>query len=274
MLRQHYPHVHFIQSDRNIGFAKANNEAFRVSRGKNILFLNPDTEIKADAIQRLLLHLESLPDAGVVGAMLVNTDRTVQTSCIRSFPNILNEALDLEELRHRYPHSRLWGMAPLYHRSEKPVEVDAISGACMLVRRSVFEKVAMFSTYCFMYSEDIDLCFKIVKAGFKNYYVPSSVVIHHGGGSSAKSALNTFASVMISESQFRFFAVNRSILYAWLYRLSVILASMVRIATLGILVLLKSGPASFRNQDGKTAVSKWLSRMRWAIGLESWVKTY
>jgi N-acetylglucosaminyl-diphospho-decaprenol L-rhamnosyltransferase len=270
MLRQHYPQVRFIQSSQNIGFAKANNEAFKFSRGNTILFLNPDTEIKGKAVQVLLRESQSLPDAGVVGAKLLNTDGTIQTSCIRSFPTILNETLDFEPLRQRFLHSRLWGMGPLFDKSKEMIAVDAISGACMMVRRSVFEKVGMFSTHYFMYSEDIDLCYKTAKLGFRNYYVPSAIVTHHGGGSSGQNEVSTFSSVMIVESQWRFFVSNRSLGYGWLYRVSIMAASAVRVVAATL--LWHRSAVSARKKTWKTAVQKWLVRLRWALGLENWAK--
>ena len=86
MLRQDYPHVVFIQSDKNLGFAKANNEAFKVSRGRILLFLNPDTEVEGHAITTLYDQLNVLPDAGIVGPKLLNSDRSIQQSCIRASP--------------------------------------------------------------------------------------------------------------------------------------------------------------------------------------------
>jgi hypothetical protein len=272
MLQQHYPEVIFIQSDYNLGFAKANNEAFKTSQGRNILFLNPDTEVEKDAILQLYANLESLPDAGVVGPRLLNTDRTVQTSCIRSFPTILNEALDCEALRQRFPRSRLWGMAALFDESATPSEVNAISGACMMMSRLVFEKMGMFNTGYFMYSEDIDLCFKIQRAGFKNYFVPSATIIHHGGASSDRSHASTFASVLSAESQFRFFRMNRTTVYAWAYRLTVILASIARIAAAGLLA--QARPVAARSDAWGRVITKWLSKLRWALGLEGLAKTH
>ena len=114
MLQQSYPHVVFIQSDKNIGFAKANNEAFKVSRGRNILFLNPDTEVEGLAIKTLYDQLNALPNVGIVGPKLLNSDRSLQESCIRAFPTILNQVLESDMLRNLFPKAALWGMRPLY----------------------------------------------------------------------------------------------------------------------------------------------------------------
>src|SRR4030066_516351 len=103
MLKQCYPQVQFIQSEKNLGFSKANNEAFRVTHGQYVLFLNPDTEIVGTAIPIMLGYLQQMPNAGSVGCKLLNADKTVQTSCIQPFPTILNQFLDSEFLRALWP---------------------------------------------------------------------------------------------------------------------------------------------------------------------------
>lgn len=117
MLRRYYPQVVFIQSDKNLGFAKANNEAFKASRGRNILFLNPDTEVEGHAIKTLYDQLNALQNAGIVGPKLLNTDRSIQESCIRAFPTILNQVLESDVLRNMFPKAKLWGMKPLFQRA-------------------------------------------------------------------------------------------------------------------------------------------------------------
>ena len=272
MLRQCYSQVRFIQSDQNLGFAKANNEAFKVSRGRNLLFLNPDTELEGDAVQALLSHLKFLPNAGAVGAKLLNTDLSIQTSCIQSFPTLLNQILDSEVLRQRFPRFRLWGTARLFEKFATTAEVDAISGACLMIKRSVFESVGMFSTDYFMYSEDIDLCFKIWKAGWKIYYVPTAQVIHHGSGSSSQSSVNTFSSVMMLESRWRFFRKTRPPIYCKIYRLAIFSSSLIRIG-----LLLLAWPITILRREGSSiefALKRWGARLRWTLGLEKWVKSY
>jgi N-acetylglucosaminyl-diphospho-decaprenol L-rhamnosyltransferase len=109
LLKEHASDVIYIQSAKNLGFAHANNYAFRASRGLSLLFLNPDTEIVDSAIAILHNALERLPMAGAVGARLLNSDRSLQTSCIQSFPTILNQALDSDYFRKKWPQSALWG---------------------------------------------------------------------------------------------------------------------------------------------------------------------
>lgn len=272
MLCEEFPEVSFIQSTENSGFAKANNEAFNVSRGGKLLFLNPDTEVEGDAINELFRQLEALPGAGAVGGKLLNSDRTIQDTCIRAFPSILNQMFDSQWLKDRFRTSSLWGNAPIYSVGRDAAPIDAISGACLMVTREAFEQVGGFSNDYFMYSEDIDLCFELKKAGYKLFYVPGAIVVHHGGGSSAKSEVSEFSEVMMVESRCRFFRKHKSHLYSSLYRVIIAATSMLR-----LYLSLLLWPINYLN--GKSASShftlrKWLSRLRWSLGLERWTTDY
>lgn len=270
MAREEFPGVRFIQSEKNLGFARANNAAFGSSTGRNILFLNPDTEMEGSAPVTLSHALDSLPNAGVVGAKLLNSDRSIQTSCIRAFPTILNQVLESDALRKTFPHATLWGMQALFADNTTPTEVDAVSGACLMIKRSVFETVRMFSNDYFMYSEDIDLCFKVHEAGWKTYYVPTAVIIHHGGGSSSQSGVTTFASVVMLESRWRFFRKTRSIAYCLAYRVAMCSAGILRIASafIGWPIYKLRG----RGDVIGNIITKWTARLRWTLGGERWVK--
>lgn len=272
MLRESYSQVQFIQCDKNVGFAKANNLAFEVSQGENILFLNPDTIIIPPAIRTLYQNLRSLPSSGAVGPKLLNRDGSVQITCVRCFPTILNQFLESDVLRRWFPQSRLWGMAPLFQEIQRPCEVDAVSGACLMIKRSAFESIGMFSTDYFMYSEDIDICYKLRLAGWKTFYVPTAVVVHYGGESSSKSAINVFSTVMMLESRWRYFMKTHSRWYCWLYRLSIFIASMARIA--GVVFLWPFGVLFGQVARLESVRIKWTARLFWSLGGEKWVKTY
>lgn len=273
MLSRHYPHVVFIQSDKNLGFAKANNEAFKVSRGRNILFLNPDTEVQSLAVRALYNQLEALQDAGIVGPKLLNTDRSIQETCIRAFPTILNQLLESDLLRRTFKKARLWGMKPLLEGNEAVTEVEAVSGACLMIRRHVFETVGMFSTDYFMYSEDMDLCLKVRKAGRKAYFIPRAIVVHHGGGSSdSQVGGNTFSSVMMLESRWRFFRNNQSIWYARFYRAAMFGVCLVRIGMVPLAWL--ACKMSGKRFLAGSVVKRWVAKLRWTLGGEKWAKSY
>jgi N-acetylglucosaminyl-diphospho-decaprenol L-rhamnosyltransferase len=272
MLRQSYPHVVFIQSAKNLGFAKANNEAVKVSRGRNLLFLNPDTEVEGLAIKTLYDQMSALPDAGIVGPKLLNTDRSIQKSCIRAFPTILNQVLESDMLRNFFPRAGLWGMKPLQERDKRAKVVEAVSGACFMMKRSVFEQIGMFSTDYFMYSEDIDLCLKVRKAGLNTYYVPGAVVVHHGGGSSSQSGTSSFSTVMMLESRWRFFRKTRSVWYATFYRVAMFGTCIVRVML--VLCVWPACRLAGKEFSGRAVLKKWMANLRWTIGGERWVKNY
>ena len=271
MLRETYPQVRFIQSNENIGFAKANNVAFHASKGKCVLFLNPDTELVGPAINILYDQLQRIPNAGAVGCKLLNSDGTVQTNCIQSIPTILNQILDSEFLRTRWPKSALWGMSPLYESDGEPKVVNAIAGACVILQREIFEQVGLFSEDYFMYAEDIDLCHKIKRAGRQNYYVPEATMIHHGGGSSQTAASN-FSVVMMRESIWRFLRKTRGRVYGLGYRASMLVSSFVRLTFL--LALFPVQRVCRRHPSWSRSFRKWQAILRWSLNREEWVKQY
>ena len=263
MLAREFPQALFIQCEKNIGFARANNLGFEQSRGDCVLFLNPDTEVVGPAINVLHQALVKLADAGMVGARLLNTDGTLQTSCIQTFPTILNQVLDAEILRRAFPRHPFWGMAPLFAADGKPVEVEVLCGACMMMRRPAFEKIARFSEDYFLYAEDLDLCCKVLRAGLKNYYVPDASIIHHGGGSSQQQT-STFSTVMMRESVYRFLTKFRGRWYGAGFKMSLGLSAFGR-----LLLLLVVFP--FRLIRGEMAVArgsfqKWMAILKWSLG--------
>jgi len=267
LVEREFPGVHFVQSKENLGFAGANNLGVRSANGRNLLFLNPDTEVIGTALERMSSFLDATPNAGAVGCKLLNTDGTVQTSCIQPFPTILNQALDTEFLRKMFPKSRLWGMEPLLGDPQGPSEVEMISGACLLIRRHVFEQVGCFDTKYFMYTEDVDLCYKVWRAGWKNYYVSSATVTHHGGRSSSAKPESHFATVMQRKSKLKFFSCYRGAVYAFLYRITMGCIALLRLFIVGLVFLPTLG--LLRRPVLTQILHKWTMVLRWAIGLEA-----
>jgi GT2 family glycosyltransferase len=172
--------------------------------------------------------------------------------------------LDAEALRRRFPMLSLWGARPLFERSEIPRPVDVVSGACLMVKRYVFESAGLFSTDYFMYAEDTDLCYKIQSNGFVAYYTNAASVIHHGGGSS-KRERNHYAAVIMSESLFRFMTKYHGKLYGYLYRVAMGCASLCRMLILSVLRIY-----AWDRDSISVSLQKWFRILRWSIGLESW----
>ena len=264
-----FPEVRFVQSDTNLGFGKACNLGCESSIGRVLLFLNPDTKVIGSSVSVMLSYVDSHPTAGIVGCRLVNADMTLQTSCIQPFPTILNQAIDLDFLKNLFPRLEIWGMKPLYDGAET-AEVQAVSGACLMIKREVFQAVGCFSDEYFMYGEDLDLCFKVREAGWKVEFLHGAQVIHHGAQSSKKSSRGEWSSILIRESVFRFLKKTRGVAYAGLYRLSMILVAFLRVFLIIAMLILPRGE---QDKDSlKASYRKWKSIFRWTIGLESWAK--
>jgi N-acetylglucosaminyl-diphospho-decaprenol L-rhamnosyltransferase len=262
-LAQEFPGIILIKSEKNLGFAGANNLGFRRSAGEYVLFLNPDTELVGATLNQLLEAIQSLPDAGVVGCKMLNSDRSVQITSIQKFPTILNQMLNSEHLHLRWPGCPIWNIAPLFREQSKPLRVDIIPGALMLVRRSAFEKVGMFSEDYFMYAEDIDLNYKLRQAGYARYYIGGATIIHHGGKSSSLQKVNQWSTMMQYRAMTMYYRKTRGPLYVALYRASIGGMALMRILLLGIVYPFGNKPA-LRN-----AIQKWKVVFRWATGRHS-----
>jgi GT2 family glycosyltransferase len=259
-----------IKSGVNLGFAGANNLGFAKSSGEYVLFLNPDTEIVDNAITTMLDQTASLQDCGIIGCKLLNTDLSVQTSCIQTFPTIPNQVLDYEYLRLRWPSCSFWSIGALFSDDVNPVSVEVISGACMLLRRDVFKRAGMFTEDYFMYAEDLDLCYKVKALGLCNYYVGKAQVIHHGGQSSNRVSISNWSIIMRFKAVHKFCVKRQGSLYGLLFRAAMGAGALLRIV---VLSLAKPFAANdLRKQSIKNSTSKWLAVLKWSYGVDAAVK--
>jgi hypothetical protein len=250
VVKQRYPDVVLIESAVNLGFAGANNLGFRASKGQYVVFLNPDTVLVNAAFDLMLPQLRSLPSVGAAGCTLLNEDRTIQTACIQTFPTILNQLLDVDVIRNRFPSCPLWNIAPLFAGGTEPSRVEVISGACVMFRREVFARVGQFSEDYFMYAEDLDLCYKAVLAGCTNYYIPQGQVIHYGG----KSSVRRRAVVMKWRSILLYIAKHRGYSYQFAFRAAMASSALARVILLIAAVAVSRGS---RRNSARDALLKW-----------------
>jgi len=266
MVRSEFPGVLFIQSEKNLGFARANNLGFSKSSGDFVLFLNPDTEVIGNALEGMVACLRAHSSAGAAGARLLNTDGTLQTSCVQSFPTIWNQVLDAELLRRAFPKSSLWGTRALFAGDGQPVRVDAISGACFMAERRTLERVGGFTEDYFMYSDDLDLSYKIKQAGRDVLYLNDCRVTHHGGKSSVQRE-DHFADVLQRESLLQFFRKAHGAAYSSVYRATTAGIALLRVGLL--LCISPFGGFGLQGKAPRTALRKWSKIFRWAVGLEN-----
>ncbi len=172
-----YKDIKILRNEENLGFAKANNQGIKTAEGEFILLLNPDTEVKPDVLEELIKFVQNHPKAGVVGARLLNPDGSIQPS-VYHFPTIWRAIREFW-LGRKGEYDKY---APL---EKKTIEVEAVTGAAMLISRATIEKIGILDERYFMYFEDLDFCRRAREAGLKIYYLPSAEVIHHHGKSAA-----------------------------------------------------------------------------------------
>jgi len=185
MVASEFPHVRLLRMPRNLGFAAGANRGAREATGEAVVLLNPDSEVEADPFAPMLAYLREHADAGIVAPRLLNPDGSLQLSC-RSFPAfsvaLFNRYSLLTRLFPRNRYSRQYLLSDWHHDSIS--EVDWVSGACLTVRRSLFEEIGLLDEGYFMYIEDVDLCQRVHRAGYGVVYLPQTSVIHHIGRSS------------------------------------------------------------------------------------------
>jgi GT2 family glycosyltransferase len=190
MVLQYFPIVKLIDNKRNLGFSAACNQGIRQSRGRYILLLNPDTEFAAGGISEMIKFMDSNLHVGICGPKMVDLKGKIHFSA-RSFPSYLTAISSHQSVLNKvFPHnplSKRYLLKDLDHN--RKIEVDWVSGSCLLTKRSVFEKIGLLDELFFMYVEDVDFCYRAKKAGFSVYYFPNSVVIHHIGKSTQKRKL-------------------------------------------------------------------------------------
>ena len=178
VLRSHYPWVRLIENQENQGFAKANNIAIRQSQGDYVLLLNPDTVVGEQTLRSALLFMDEHPKAGGAGVMMLNTDGTRAPESRRALPTPWVSCLKMLGFTKRYYMSHLpW---------DAPGRIDVVSGAFCLLRKEALDKIGLLDEDFFMYGEDIDLSYRLLKAGWENWYLPYAIV-HHKGKSTQKS---------------------------------------------------------------------------------------
>ena len=188
LLRQYHPEVRIVENLHNLGFAKANNIAIRQSRGEYVLLLNPDTIVSESVVKGVISFLDSHPEAGSAGVRMLNADGTVAPESRRGVPTPMTAFYKLSGLCGMFPNSRRFGRYYLGHLPwDSPQQIEVVSGVFCMLRTSVLKKVGLLDEDYFMYGEDIDLSYRILKSGATNWYVPETI-LHYKGESTHKSS--------------------------------------------------------------------------------------
>lgn len=191
MVRKKFPEVKLIANKENLGFSKANNQAIRKTTGKYILLLNPDTVVEADTFSKCVSFMDSHADAGGLGIKMLDGKGNFLPESKRGLPTPMVAFYKIFGLSALFPKSKRFGKYHLgFLDKEQTNEVEILSGAYMLMRKAALDKVGLLDEDFFMYGEDIDLSYRIIKGGWKNYYYPEARIIHYKGESTKKSSVN------------------------------------------------------------------------------------
>lgn len=187
-LKERFPEVVFIENKENVGFARANNQAIRLAVGKYVLLLNPDTIVAEHTFTDFVCFMNSHPEAGGAGACMLRTDGSFALESRRGLPTPFVAFCKMSGLATLFPRSRVFGRYYMCYLDEnESSEIEVISGAYMFLRREVLDNTGFLDEDFFMYGEDIDLSYRILNSGYKNYYLPS-LMLHYKGESTVKSS--------------------------------------------------------------------------------------
>lgn len=185
VVKAYHPDVKLRQIQSNIGFVKANNEAFKVADGRYIFMLNPDTVVLDGAIDKLVQFMDEHQEVGACGPKNLNPDLSLQHNC-HHFPTAAMRLIEHFRLARKYPRNRLFGKEFMtYWHYNEIKEVEWITGCSLLLRKTALNQVGYLDENYFMYSEETDICYRVNKAGWKVIFYPGAEIIHYQGKSSS-----------------------------------------------------------------------------------------
>jgi len=191
LIKEKFPQVKLIVNKSNKGFSVANNQALKLINGDYVLLLNPDTVVQEDTFIKTLHFMDKHPEAGGLGVKMLDGQGNFAPESKRGLPTPMVAFYKMFGFSKLFPNSKRFGKYHLsYLPKDKINQIDIISGAFMLMRKSVLDSIGLLDETFFMYGEDIDLSYRITKAGYKNYYFPDTQIIHYKGESTKRSSIN------------------------------------------------------------------------------------
>lgn len=234
MVEKKFPKVKLIASKENLGFSKGNNLAIKKSKGKYTLLLNPDTLVEEDTFEKVVQFMDENPQAGGLGVKMVDGKGNFLPESKRSLPTPAVAFYKIFGLSSIFPKSKRFGK---YHcgnlNKNKNHEIEILSGAFMLMRKEALDKVGLLDEAFFMYGEDIDLSYRIIKGGYKNYYFSDTRIIHYKGESTKKSSVNyvfVFYNAMIIFAKKHFSSKNAKI-FSFLIKIAIYFRAIIAIGS-------------------------------------------
>lgn len=224
MVKEKFSSVILIENKENVGFSRANNQALKIAKGEYHLLLNPDTIVEEDTFLKVVEFMDQHPDAGGLGVKMIDGKGNFLPESKRGLPTPRDAFYKIFGLSTLFKGSRRFGRYHLsYLNPDEIHEIEILSGAFMLMRRETLKKVGLLDEAFFMYGEDIDLSYRIVLGGYKNYYFPKTRIIHYKGESTKKSSVNyvfVFYNAMIIFAKKHFSSKNAR-LFSFLINLAI-----------------------------------------------------
>jgi len=221
MIREKFPQVKLIENKKNYGFSYANNQAIKQATGEYILLLNPDTVVEEDTFLKCIRFMDSHPEAGALGVKMIDGKGRFLPESKRALPTPIVAFYKIFGLSRLFPHSKTFGRYHLGHLDKNQThEVEILPGAFMFIRKECMDKTGLLDEDYFMYGEDIDLSYRIIKSGYKNYYYPETAIIHYKGESTKKGSMNyvyVFYNAMIIFARKHFTSKNASLFAALIH---------------------------------------------------------
>lgn len=224
MVKSKFPEVILIENKVNLGFSKANNQAIKLSKGKYVLLLNPDTVVEEDTFEKTVAFMNKHPNAGGLGVRMLDGKGKFLPESKRGLPTPAVAFFKIFGFSALFPKSKLFGKYHLGYLSEfETNKVDVLSGAFMLMRKETLDKVGLLDETFFMYGEDIDLSYRITLGGYDNYYFPETRIIHYKGESTKKSSINyvfVFYKAMVIFAE-KHFSKNNAAIFSFFINIAI-----------------------------------------------------
>ena len=234
MVKSKFPHVKLISNKNNPGFSIANNQAIRQSSGEYVLLLNPDTVVEEDTFEKCIQFMDAHQDAGGLGVKMIDGSGNFLPESKRGFPSPKVAFFKTFGFSRFFPKSKIFNHYHLgYLDKNETHEVEVLAGAFMLLRKSVLDEIGLLDESFFMYGEDIDLSYRIIQAGYKNYYFADTTIIHYKGESTKKGSLNyvrTFYNAMIIFAR-KHFKGEKAWLFILMLQFAIYFRAFITLAT-------------------------------------------
>jgi O-antigen biosynthesis protein len=232
LVREKFPDLHFIENKENVGFSRANNQAIRKATGEYILLLNPDTVVEEDTFTKVTGFMDNHPEAGGLGIKMIDGKGNFLPESKRGLPTPWVAFYKMFGLSKLFPKSRKFGKYHLSYLNPNEIhEIEILAGAFMLLRKKALDKVGLLDEDFFMYGEDIDLSYRIIQGGYKNYYFPETTIIHYKGESTKKGSLNyvkVFYNAMIIFAR-KHFSHGKAGIFAFIINLAIYFRAFISI---------------------------------------------